>query len=218
MLFYSCGDLFMKVPLEVTYRGVEKSEAIDNLIHEKVAKLERVCNYINSCHVAVEKDHDRPSSGSPYRVRIDITLPPSHELFAESNPADQNQYVELDTLVRDAFSKAERQLKDQKQLQRDHDISKTHTGADATEALVVRVFPEDGYGFIKALNGEDIYFHRNSVLHGDFDRIEVGTGVRFAATEGDKGLQATSVEIVDKPGSRAGKAEQTLIEPPLGWQ
>jgi cold shock CspA family protein len=83
---------------------------------------------------------------------------------------------------------------------------------------VVRIFREDGYGFIKTLDGEEIYFHRNSVLHDDFDRIEVGTGVRFTATEGDKGLQTTSVEIVDKPGVSAGKADQTLIEPPLGWQ
>jgi ribosomal subunit interface protein len=101
----------MKVPLEVTYRGVEKTGAIDTLIHEKVAKLERVCDYINSCQIAVEKEHDRPTSGSPYRVRIDITLPPSHEIVAESSPSEQNQYVELDTVIRDALAKQNGSLK-----------------------------------------------------------------------------------------------------------
>lgn len=205
----------MKVPPEITYRDVEKSDAIDTLIHEKLAKLERVCDHISSCHIAVEKIHDRPRSGSPYRVRIDLTLPPSHELVAESNPSSDTQYVELDTVVRDAFSKMERQLKDQVQLQRDYSKALTPDAQDTT-ALVVRLFPD--YGFLKTLGGEDIYFHRNSVLHNDFDRLEVGTGVRFEATEGNDGLQATTVQIVNKPGVRAGTAEETVVEPPLGWQ
>jgi hypothetical protein len=73
----------MKVGLEISYRDVEKSDAIETLIHEKVAKLEKLCDYISSCHIAVEKIHDRPSHGSPYRVRIDMTVPPGHELVWE---------------------------------------------------------------------------------------------------------------------------------------
>ncbi len=207
----------MKVPPEITYRNVDKTGAIATLVDEKIAKLERVCNYINSCQIAIEKDHDRPRGGSPFRVRIDVTVPPNHELVAESSPGEPNQYPKLETVIRDAFSKMERQLKDLSDLQRESSQSKNHVAADETAALVTQLFREDGYGFIKSLAGEDIYFHRNSVLHDDFDRIEIGTGVRFAAAEGDKGLQATTVQIVDKPGSRAGKATETMIEPPLGW-
>lgn len=206
----------MKVPLEITYRGIEKSPAIDSLIHEKVAKLERLCSYINSCHIAVEKEHDRPRTGSPYRVRIDMTLPPSHEIVADSHPADTNQHVELDTVIRDAFSKAERQLKELTRKQREDEKTKGGS-ADDTTALVIKLFREENYGFIKALTGEEIYFHRNSVIHNDFDRLEIGTGVRFEAVEGDKGLQATTVQIVDKPGVAVGKADDTLVEPPLAW-
>jgi cold shock CspA family protein len=46
---------------------------------------------------------------------------------------------------------------------------------------------------------EEVYFHRNSVLHGEFDRLAIGMGVRYTAEVGEKGLQATSVQIVDKP-------------------
>jgi len=208
----------MKVGLEVTYRDVERSDAIDTLIQEKLAKLERLCSYINSCHIAIEKAHDRPSHGSPYRVRIDLTLPPSHELVADSSPSDTNQHVALDTVIRDAFSKMERQLKAQTRQQREAEKSQINTDPQDTTALVTKVFREQGYGFIKALDGEDIYFHRNSVLHDDFDRLEVGTGVRYVATMGEQGPQATTVQIVDKAGVRAGKADETLIEPPLGWE
>jgi hypothetical protein len=55
-------------------------------------------------------------------------------------------------------------------------------------------------------------------LHDDFERIEIGTGVRFFATEGEKGLQASTVQIIDKPGHSVGQAEESLITPPLGWK
>lgn len=208
----------MKVGLEVTYRDIERTEAIDALIEEKIAKLERLCSYINSCHIAIERVNGRPSHGSPYRVRIDLTLPPSHELVADSNPSDTNQSVALDTVIRDAFSKMERQLKEQTRQQREAEKSQINTSPQDMTALVTKLFREDGYGFIKALDGEEIYFHRNSVIHDDFDRLEVGTGVRYVESEGEQGPQASTVQIVDKAGVRVGKSDETLVEPPLGWQ
>ena len=65
--------------------------------------------------------------------------------------------------------------------------------------IVQKLFIEDGYGFIRTIDTSDeIYFHKNSVLHNDFDKIKVGTGVRFVSEIGDKGPQASSVEIIDK--------------------
>lgn len=208
----------MKVAPEVTYRGIDKSEAIDNLIHQKMAKLEQVCDHISSCHVVVEKAQERPRNKSPYRVRLDITIPPGHELVAESSLAVGKQYVGLDTVIRDAFDKAWRQVRDLSRQQREHDVAQTSEDVQDSVALVTKLFPEQDYGFIKTLGGEDIYFHRNSVIHNDFERLEIGTGVRFEAVEGEQGLQASTVQIVDKPGTGVGKSAEALVEPPLGWQ
>lgn len=208
----------MKISPEITYRGVEKTEAIENLIHEKIAKLEQVCHHISSCHIAVEKDQDRPRDRSPYRVRLDLTVPPGHELAAESTMGNQTQYAELDTVIRDAFDKAWRQLSDLTSQQQDYGKGQINDGAHDTTALVTKLFAEQGYGFLKTLDGEDIHFTRNSVAHDGFDRLVVGAGVRFEAVEDEQGiLHATTVQIVDKPGTNAGKADETLIQPPLGW-
>ncbi len=211
-------DENMKIPPEITYRNVEKTNAIDTLVHEKIAKLEHVCNYINSCHIAIEKTHDRPRSGSPYRVRIDITVPPGHEIVAESNPGESNQYDPLDAVIRDAFNAARQQLIKLNQRQHESDRSQSHEQAQETTALVTKLFRDQGYGFLKTLDGQEIYFHHNSVLHDDFERLEIGTGVHFALEQGEEGPQASTVKIVDKPGVRAGKSDQTLIEPPLDWR
>ncbi len=207
----------MQIPLDVTYRNVNKTDALETLIRDKVDKLEEVCDHIMSCHIAVEKVHENPSSGSPFRVRIDMTVPPGHELAVSKNPSEGVQHTPLETVVRDAFEAARRQLTELTQKQRRE--VKEHPAQDMG-AIVTQLFREEGYGFLKSLEGEDVYFHRNSVLHDDFDRIEIGTGVRFFTEEGEKGPQATTVQIVNKPGSHIDKSApgEVEIEPPLGWE
>lgn len=148
----------MQVPLEVTYRDVPKTDAVEALVQEKIARLERVCDHISSCHIAIEKAHDRPSSGSPYRVRIDLRVPPGHELVADQNPGEGTQYEPLEAVIRDAFEAAERQLKELNERQ--HDQVKTHPTQSVT-GIVTQIFPEGDYGFLKTLEGQEVYFHRN---------------------------------------------------------
>ena len=108
----------MKIAPEITYRNLDKSQVIDKLVREKIAKLENICNYINSCHIAIEKSHDRPRSGSPYRVRIDLTVPPGHELVAEKNPGESIRYEPLDAVIRQTFDAMVHQLSKLTQMQR----------------------------------------------------------------------------------------------------
>ena len=61
---------------------------------------------------------------------------------------------------------------------------------------VARLFEYEGYGFIQSADGREIYFHRNSVLNSDFDKLEIGAQVRFEEAVGEKGPQATTVNPV----------------------
>ena len=210
----------MQIPLEISYRDIPKTDELDNLIREKAEKLDQVCDHINSCRIAVEKAHENPSHGSPYRVRIDMTVPPGHELVVSKNPSEGNQYTPLETIVRDAFEAARRQLIELNDRQQGE--VKQHPQQEMT-AIVTKLFPAENYGFIKTLEGQDVYFHRNSVLHNDFDRLEIGTGVRFILTQGEDGPQASTIQIVNKPGSRLphsddDRADEVEVEPPLGWE
>jgi cold shock CspA family protein len=49
----------------------------------------------------------------------------------------------------------------------------------------VRLFPDEGYGFLTNEDGEEVYFHRNSVLEGVFDQLRAGSDVRFDAELGE---------------------------------
>jgi len=65
---------------------------------------------------------------------------------------------------------------------------------------VIRLFPDQGYGFIAAPDGRELYFHRNSVLSGGFEKLEVGSEVSYAEEEGEKGPQASTVKPVGRHG------------------
>jgi cold shock CspA family protein len=58
---------------------------------------------------------------------------------------------------------------------------------------VVKLFPEEDYGFIETSDGREVYFHRNSVIDPAFDKLKEGTKVVFIEEQGDKGPQAKRV-------------------------
>lgn len=206
----------MKITPEITYRHLEKTAAIQNLVEEKIAKLEQFCDYMNSCRVVIEKDNDHPSSGSPYRVSIDITIPHGREIAVVQNPDRGKQYPPLEAVIRDAFEAARRQIVSISTEQQGE--RKAHPEQEVT-AVVEKLFVEQGYGFIKdASTGKEIYFHRNSVTNNDFERLVIGAGVRYKETMGEMGPQATTVQLLDKR-SGSGKTQDAsdAAEAPLGW-
>ncbi len=68
----------------------------------------------------------------------------------------------------------------------------------APHAWVSKLFPEEGYGFLETPDGREVYFHRRSVLHERFDRLEVGTEATFVEEEGKRGPQASTVKPVGR--------------------
>lgn len=110
----------MRVSPEIAYRGVNKTPALETLIAEKIQKLELFYTQISSCHLVVEKVHDHPGSGSPYRVRIDITVPEDREIVVVKNPDKGTQYPSLEAVIRAAFDVANRQLKEMNEQQHNH--------------------------------------------------------------------------------------------------
>lgn len=205
----------MQVPLEVSYRGVDKTPEIQSLIEEKTAKLEEICDYMIACRVAVEKPQEHQRQGNPHRVRLDISIPPNKDVVVTKEPSDMDMHDPLSVVIREAFNAARRQVKEI--VERQAGRTKSHP-EQAAGAIVAKLFEDQEYGFLKTVDGRDIYFHKNAVAGDEFDRLDIGTGVRFVESEGEMGPQASTVQIVAKPGSRASKTEEDEVEPPRGWE
>jgi cold shock protein len=56
---------------------------------------------------------------------------------------------------------------------------------------------EKGYGFITPdEGGEDLFVHFSAIAGGGFKTLDEGTKVSFEVTQGQKGPQATDVQVV----------------------
>ncbi|MEY2480476.1 MAG: hypothetical protein QOI04_1403 [Verrucomicrobiota bacterium] len=115
----------MQLPIKITYRGLEKSDNIDNLVLEYAARLEKFCDHINRCDVAIEQPNHTHQKGNPYRCRIDVTVAPRHELVADEKQTDNGAHEPLTKVIHDAFKTMERELRRVVDKQR-HEV-KTHS-------------------------------------------------------------------------------------------
>jgi ribosomal subunit interface protein len=179
----------MQLPLQITAREVSLSEAAQDDIRAKAANLDTYYNGIIGCRVVVEGPVRHHRNG-PFTVRIDLSVPGA-ELVVDRQ-TDEDLYV----AIRDAFDAARRRLEDYARRQRGDVKSRE----EPPRARVSRLFPEADYGFLETPDGREIYFHRHSVLHPGFDRLAIGTEVRFAEEAGEKGPQASTVAILGIPG------------------
>jgi ribosome-associated translation inhibitor RaiA len=117
----------MQRPIKIAYRGLEKSEKIDDLVQEYAARLEKFCDHINRCDVAIEQPNHGHQKGNPYRVRIDVTVSRGHELVAEEKQKDNGAHEPLTKVIHDAFKKMEGELRRVVEKQRRE--VKTHAGS-----------------------------------------------------------------------------------------
>ena len=54
-----------------------------------------------------------------------------------------------------------------------------------------------GYGFIQQENGEDVFVHFQSIISDGYKTLDENDKVEFTLAEGQKGLQATDVKVIN---------------------
>jgi cold shock CspA family protein/ribosome-associated translation inhibitor RaiA len=170
------------------------SPAIEARIREKAAELERFSDRITGCRVIVEKEHRHHHQGNLFRVRIEIDAPGKELAVTRTGPRD-HAHEDIYVAIRDAFRAAVRQVADHVR-ERGGKVKAHEVRLRGTVRMVDR---EGGFGFVETAQGE-VYFHRNSVVEGEFADIEPGSQVRLevAERESDQGWQATTVRPVGK--------------------
>ncbi len=188
----------MQVAPEVIFKGIERTPWIESMVAEKLDHLERFSQDITRCHVTVTREQASQRKGNRYSVMVEVRVPRQHDLAVKKQKQVVDMQTQLPAVINEAFGAMEKQLKKTAELRRHEE--KTHESGQP-HGMVEKIF--DGYGFIRTVDDDrQFYFHRNSVLHDDFDRLEVGTHVRFTPQEGEEGPQASSVQVVARaPGA-----------------
>ena len=213
----------MLLPVQITFRNIEDHAGLDDYVQKEAAKLERFYRRISSCRVIVERPQ-RATSSKLYHVRIDLGAP-NEELVVKHVPSLHGTLEDMQTqkfrrearsvlghrdpkrAIHEAFQEMGRQLQDY--ARRQEGAVKAKQAMQG--AIVKEVLPTEGYGFLETDDVRAVYFHQTSVLDGHFPELRIGTRVKFAEEQGDKGPQASTVKVIHpRKQARAAAALSVL--------
>lgn len=179
----------MQVPPSISFRGMDTSPALEARILERIKQLEQYHPRITSCQVIVDVPHHHKHKGNLYSVNIEFVVP-GHTINVSREAGMNHAHEDMHVLIRDSFNEAERQLEDHVRKRSPH---RTRQPQVPMQGKVAKIFLEDGYGFIDALDGREIYFRLDQIAKGHEDAIDVGTKVHFKIGQSSDGPYAHAI-------------------------
>ena len=99
----------MKRNLQITFRGMNASDALSEHIRDSADKLEQFFDGITGCHVVVEEPHRHHQQGKHFHVRLDMHVP-GKNIVVDRDHGDKVSHEDAYQAVNDAFDAARRQL------------------------------------------------------------------------------------------------------------
>jgi cold shock CspA family protein len=169
--------------VDIVTRKVTLTPGQVRAIRERARRLARFARRVTAIRVVVTAPHRRlHGEVVRYAVRLHLSVPRGEVVIRRQSEPD------VLTATQRSFEAARRRLQDHVR-----ELEPTK-GAPSRMAVgrVARLNRWEGFGFL-ATDGEEIYFHRNSVLGGGFDALDVGSRVRFVEEPGAEGPQASTV-------------------------
>jgi ribosome-associated translation inhibitor RaiA len=100
----------MSGTVEVSFHGIEKSEAIEQQVRDRVAKLKKHFARMTGCRVAIEVPQRTPERPKVFQVKIEIGVPRRAAVVVSHERTGSHANVELPRAIRDAFDAALRKV------------------------------------------------------------------------------------------------------------
>jgi ribosome-associated translation inhibitor RaiA/cold shock CspA family protein len=189
----------MQVPLEIAFHNIDSSTWAEDQIRARVAKLEKLYDRLVSCRVRVDQRNTNHTGTIPPVVHIELGIPGRKDLVVSHEPdhlQHKFQAPDLHNAINEAFRIAEDQLATFKdKLQRRGKDGHHHDAENQFLGQVAELTPEEDFGFLMTKEGGLLYFHRNSLLSGDFDALERGDHLYYVEAMGDTGPIASKVRV-----------------------
>jgi len=146
----------------------------------------------------VEVPHRSPASAKhPLGIAVEVEVPGRPLVVAREQEERHDAKHDQSVAVNRAFEEVDRRLGDVAAV-RYHEVAADPRGD--VVGMVVRLFPEQNYGFVEIRGSPNLYFAREVVDGEGFDGLEIGEEVRveIAEGEGPMGPQASRVTQLNR--------------------
>lgn len=191
----------MQIPVEIAFHNIEPSASAEDAIRDHIDRLERIFGRLTTCRVRVDQRNQNQTGSIPPVVHIEMSVPGHKDLVVAHEPGHlQNKFQapDLRNAINEAFRLAERRLAKFKDKLTDREAARTHEAANEFRGQVAELNPDDDFGYLMTKEGGLLYFHRNSVLSGNFDALERGDEVTYVEGAGDTGPTASKVRVIER--------------------
>ncbi len=191
----------MQVPVEIAFHNIESSLSAEDAIRDHIDRLERIYGRLTACRVRVDQRNQNETGTIPPVVHIEMSVPGHKDIVVAHEPGylqHKFQAPDLRNAINEAFRIAERRLAKFKDKRTDYEAARMHEAANEFRGQVAELNPDEEFGYLMTKEGGLLYFHRNSVLSGDFDALERGDQVTYVEAAGDSGPTAKKVRVIGK--------------------
>jgi ribosome-associated translation inhibitor RaiA len=107
----------METPVQITFKDLPVSDAIERVCLREAEKLERYRPRITGCHVVIAKPHRHHQKGNLFEVHLNVVLR-GGEVVVNRMPPGHASGKKLELAIREAFDRARRQLQDDGRIRR----------------------------------------------------------------------------------------------------
>src|SRR6478609_2485535 len=166
------AEITMERALQIAFKNMDSSEFVEALIRDRVERLQRFHSNITGARVVVEVPHRSPEGAKPpVGIRVEIEVPGHNTIIAKGEQDRREMKGDASAIINRVFEAAERQLE---QIAAIRNGVVKHHGSTGDTGVVVRIFPEQNYGFVEVKDSPDLYFTRDVVAADGFDAIRIG--------------------------------------------
>jgi ribosome-associated translation inhibitor RaiA len=103
------GRKIVTIPVQITFRHIEPSPAVEARVRELADHLEVFSDRIQSCRVVVDSPHRHHHQGKVFNVKVQVGLP-GEDVLVDMERPDRDGHEDVYVVLRDAFDAAKRQL------------------------------------------------------------------------------------------------------------
>lgn len=189
----------MQPPIvEIAFHHIAPSAWAEAEIRARIDDLEKIYDRLTTCRVRIDQRANNAAGTIPPVVRIELGIPGGNDLIVSHEPEHLQrkfQRPELHNAINEAFRIAERQLIDLKTSRDGRTKLAHHDTPNQLLGQVAEINADEDFGFLITATGGLLYFHRNSMLSGDFDALTRGDALFYVEDVGDTGPIATKVRV-----------------------
>jgi cold shock protein len=73
-------------------------------------------------------------------------------------------------------------------------VSEFPGGSAVPAGRIKKIIPDRGFGFVRADDGNEVFFHRTELTSVDFDSLQEGESVTFDIVDSPKGPRARNMQ------------------------